>query len=372
MTTMDHDEALYLKIRLLLEGAVIPEGFSRGRKGGAGPVGGRYFMLPNGSLCGIPIRTSEQARIFNSSNLEPLEDDKWRYDSKYIVTEIPTPEIYQHSTKDGIDYGKIALLHGTECLATTVFQSCKYWSTGDQCKFCTIPTSFLSGNTIKEKTPEQIAEVVKQGLKDGIIKHVLLTTGTSEGEDMGIERLVSIAEAIREFSNIPIAVQFEPPEDTSYLKKLADVGVNAVGIHLESADEKIRSEMCPGKYRYGSFELYNRTWDAARKYFKKGDVSTFLLFGLGENLEQTIDLCEYLAQKGILPVVTPFRPAPGSQLADFVPHYVGRLDESVEFYKKLGTILFKHGLDPKSTSAGCSRCGGCTPMQDAYNWASHQ
>lgn len=367
---MDPEEILYLKVRLLLEGATLPEGYSSGRKGGAGPVGGRYFLLPNGRPCGIPIRSGSMADTFHSSILRPIGERKWLYDSKYELLEVPTPKLYENITEDGTEFGKVALLHGDECLATTVVQSCKYWGSGEQCKFCTIPSSYLSGMTIKEKSPPQIAEVVQKAEELGTATHVLLTTGTSDGEDMGILKLIEISKAIREISKIPIAVQFEPPLDSSYIQKLAEAGVNAVGIHIESVDDSIRANICPGKYKHGSLELYSKIWDEARKYFKPGDVTTFILQGLGENLDVTLEFCNHLARQGILPIVTPLRPAPGSQLSDFTPSYVGKLDEAIRFYKELGKILFRYDLNPMRTSGGCSRCGGCTPIQEAYDWAS--
>ena len=72
------------------------------------------------------------------------------------------------------------------------------------------------------------------------------------------------------------------------MDKLAEAGVNAVGIHLESADEKIREEMCPGKTNYGTIELYRETWQYAIQLFGRGNVSTYLLHGLGEDIETTL------------------------------------------------------------------------------------
>lgn len=368
---MNSEELLHLKVRLLTEGATLPAGYSRGRKGGAGPIGGRYFLLPNGRSCGVPIRDGERAKQFHSSTIEPTGvQGEWIYDSKFTLVEIQSPSFSGSSTSDGIEFSKIALMHGSDCLATTVLQTCKYWSSGDQCKFCTIPTSLLSGKTIKEKTPEQIAEVVKTAELSGSVKHILLTTGTDEGEDMGINRLIAISHAIRRVSSLPIAVQFEPPDDLSIFQELAEAGVNAVGMHIESVDDIIRQEICPGKYRRSVIGLYDEAWDSALQYFGKGNVTTFILHGLGEDLTRTLEFCDDVAGKGVLPIVTPFRPALGSQLAEFLPSYVGNLEESMEFYKKLGLILHKHGLNPKATSGGCSRCGGCTPIQEAYDWAA--
>jgi hypothetical protein len=45
---------------------------------------------------------------------------------------------------------------------------------------------------------------------------------------------------------------------------------------------------------------------------------------------------------------------------------------SVDFYRKIGSILYRNNLNPKKTTAGCHSCGGCTPIQEAYDWAESQ
>ncbi|RLI57833.1 MAG: radical SAM protein [Candidatus Thorarchaeota archaeon] len=370
---MDAEEILRLKVRLLTEGATLPQGEWSGRRGGAGPVGGRYFVLPNGRPCGIPIRMGENAERYNSAPLVPTDEPGvWLYDGNIRLREVPRPKFYDLKTGDGTPYHKIALLHGDGTVATTVYQACRYWFHGTQCKFCTIPLSYRTGDSVLEKVPAQIAEVVLAAEEEGVAKDVLLTTGTPESDDMGIERLVSIIEAIREVSEIPIGVQFEPPVDRHMIKLIADAGANAVGMHIESADEAVREKMCPGKYEYGPLDLYTRSWQYALDFFDRGNVSTFILHGLGEDIATTLSLVDELAQVGVLPVVAPVRPAPGSQLEDFTPTYMRSVEDSVEFYKKVGAILFANGLNPSETLAGCHKCGGCTADQEAYDWASSQ
>jgi len=369
--TMDAEEILRLKVRLLTEGATLSQDVYAGRKGGAGPIGGRYFILPNGRSVGIPIRTGEQQKIFTSATLIHTDDPTiWLYDNSIEMKVVPKPRFYDLQTSDGIPYSQIALLHGDRTLATTIYQSCRYWSHGTQCKFCTIPLSHRSGATMLEKVPEHIAEVVIAAEKEGIIDDVLLTTGTPESDDMGIESLIRVIEAIRKVSEIPIGVQFEPPVDRETIRDIANAGANAVGMHIESADEGIREEMCPGKHQYGPLDLYKRSWQYALNYFERGHVSTFILHGLGEDTKKTLSLVEELSEVGVMPNVAPIRPSLGSQLANYEPSYAGHLDESVEFYKEVGKLLFQHGLNPKNTVAGCHRCGGCTPIQEAYDWAA--
>jgi radical SAM protein (TIGR04043 family) len=367
---MDEEAILRLKVRLLTEGATLPESEWTGRKGGAGPVGGRYFFLPNGRACGVPIRRGEMAERFNSASLTPTDNPKvWIYDNSIELKMVPRPEFYDLTTHDGIPYNQIALLHGSECLATTVYQSCRYWSTGTQCKFCTIPVSYESGDTILEKSPEQISEVLHAAEKDGVVRSLLLTTGTMDSDDLGCKKLVEIVRKIRASSKIPIAVQFEPPFEHELIDELAHAGVNAVAMHIESVDEKIRQKICPGKSKHGSPNLYEESWKHALTLFDRGQVSTYILHGFGEDLDLTLDRIEEMVILGVIPVVAPVRPAKGSQLANFTPTYVGALEQTVEFYKQVGRILYRWQLNPKETLGGCHQCGGCTPIQEAFDWA---
>jgi radical SAM protein (TIGR04043 family) len=371
VTNMDAEELLRLKVRLLTEGAKFPEDELNIRKGGAGPVGAKYFILPNGKPCGVPIREKAIAERYNSATLEQTNDPEiWLYDGEVELRSIPRPKFYDLTTEEGIPYNQLALLHGTHTLATTVYQACRYWTYGTQCKFCTIPTSLVSGNTILEKTPEQLVEVLLAAEREGVVETVLLTTGTPETPDEGLKTLIRIIEAIREVSNIPVGIQFEPLVEKDMIRDVANAGANAVGMHIESADESVREEMCPGKFEYGPLDLYQRSWQHALDYFDRGNVSTFLLYGLGEDLKQTLALVKELADVGVLPVVTPVRPSSGSQLKDYIPTYVDNLDSTVEFYKRIGSILYDNDLNPDHTVAGCHKCGGCTPNQEAYDWAA--
>ena len=367
---MDVEDVFRLKVRLLTEGAILPKSEWGGRKGGAGPIGGRYYFLPNGRACGIPIRHDRLAKRYHSSTLEPTYDPSiWKYDDSIELRTVPTPEFYDLVTHDGIPYNKIALLHGSDTLATTVYQSCKYWADGTQCKFCTVPLSEQSGATILEKTPDQIAEVVKEAEREGIIHDLLLTTGTPDSSDMGCNRIVRIIERVREESNIPIAVQYEPSSNLELIDELASAGANAVAMHIESLDDEVRRKICPGKYHSGSYELHMKNWEYAIDFFGRGNVSTFILHGLGENMTTTIERSKEIAELGAMPIVAPVRPSINSQLGTFTPSYVGNLEDSMQFYKTIGKILYTLHLNPKKTIAGCHRCGGCTPIQEAYDWA---
>lgn len=370
MSSMDPERVLRLKARLLTEGATLPPEEYGGRTGGAGPVKGRYFILPNGTTCGIPIRRGNEASEYGSAPLEATEDPMvWVYDDMIELQMVPHPRFYEKKTDDGVPYRKIALLHGTGTLATTLYQTCRYWECGTQCQFCTIPLSYRNGNTLLEKTPSQLAEVVAEAEAEGVARDVLLTTGTPPSDDMGTLRMEKTIRAIREISDIPIGAQFEPPKENSYISRVSEAGADALGMHLEITDEELRKRICPGKAEHGTVQLYLKRWEYALEHFERGHVSTFLLHGFGENHESILRFMRKIAKMGILPVVAPVRPAYRSELKDYRPSYISNLDETLEFYKNVGKILFQYNLNPKETVAGCHKCGACTPIQEAYAWA---
>ena len=131
---------------------------------------------------------------------------KQRKDKHYLIKNdkelltvnfISTPDFYNLKTKCGTSFNKIALLHGTDCLASTVNQKCSYWNTKDRCKFCGIELSLKNNSTIEKKTPDQLAEVAEAALKNNSIKHVLLTTGSNGQSKNQISHLADCAIAIK-------------------------------------------------------------------------------------------------------------------------------------------------------------------------------
>src|SRR5690606_21943600 len=96
----------------------------------------------------------------------------------------PRPRFYDLTTADGVPYWKIALLH-LDSLASTVLQTCTYWGTADQCRFCGIGVTLENGRTIAKKTPQMLAEVAVAARDlDGAVD-VTLTTGSTATPDRG-------------------------------------------------------------------------------------------------------------------------------------------------------------------------------------------
>lgn len=328
------------------------------RKGGAGPAEGGTFLIGEIPIS-IPISSPY---VLQSPYLLSEEGGHFVIvkDGRPItsVDFIKRPEFYHSSTEDGIPYSKIALLHGKDCLATTVIQTCVYWNTKRRCHFCGIELSYKNGQTLKTKTPEQLAQVAHLAKKLDLIKHIVLTTGEVKPPGKEVYYLSRCARAMKEATGLPIHAQFFPTIDSEGLYQLRESGVDTVGIHIESFDFEALSRIAPAKARLG-LKKYEEAWKRAVEIFGPNQVSSFLIVGLGEKPDSVLQGGEFLADLGVYPFVVPLRPIPGSLVEGCLPP---NPDLMKKIYEKVAFILKRKGLSSSKSLAGCVRCGACSVL----------
>jgi radical SAM protein (TIGR04043 family) len=326
------------------------------RQGGAGPSDSGMLWVG-----GFPVTVPTDSALAQASPyVLKAEDEGFAvYREGERLAEATTqrrPRFYDLTTADGIPYWKIALLH-LDSFASTVVQTCSYWGNADQCKFCGIGLSLAAGRTTVKKTPEQLAEVaVAAKTLDGAVD-ATLTTGSSNGVDRGARYVARCGQAVKQAAGLPVEVQFEPPVDISVLDEVADMGIDSVGIHVESFDPAVLAEVAPGKARTG-IERYFEVWERAVEIFGEGQVSTYVILGMGEDPELTVEGCRRAIDIGVYPFVVPLRPVAGSLMEAVLPPdktYTDRI------YRRVLHHLGERGL-PTST-AGCGRCQACSGMR---------
>src|SRR5206468_1344857 len=197
----------------------------------------------------------------------------------------PRPRFYDLVTADGIPYWHIALLH-LDSLASTVLQTCAYWGNDDQCAFCGIGLSLAGGRTVAKKRPEDLAEVAVAARDlDGAVD-ATLTTGSTTAPDKGALYVGRCGAAVKEAAGLPVEVQFEPPDDLDVIDRVADMGIDSVGIHVECFDPAVLARVAPAKARTG-IEGYFAAWGRAVARFGEGQVSTYVILGMGEDPDMT-------------------------------------------------------------------------------------
>ena len=128
------------------------------------------------------------------------------------------------------------------------------------------------------------------------------------------KHLVALVTAIKQHATIPISVSCQPlnRENTRHL---AEAGVDRVGIALDAATEKLFSQV-KGSRANGPYNWKNQFTQLreAVSLFGKGNVSTHIIIGLGENEKDAISLIQKCMDLGVLPALFAFTPIRGTAL----------------------------------------------------------
>jgi radical SAM protein (TIGR04043 family) len=346
-----------LCVELQSLGVRVPEQFS-GKKGGAGPSEGNVIMI-DGHYISVPTQS-----WFVASSPYRIEKDGsdfvlfYEQDSVCKI-QLPTrPAYYDLETESGIALDKIALIHGSNCLASTVYQDCVYWNTDNRCAFCGIGISLAKEATVLEKEPQDLGYAAEMARRLDNAEHVTLTSGAWADEDQGIDHILRCIESIKSGAAIPVHVQICPPREMDVFDRLKESGADTVGVHIETCSMDILNRIAPPKAHIG-WDRYIKSWERAVSVFGKNQVSSFIIAGIGEKPDGILNGAELLCSRDVFPYVLPLRPVPGTVLETNRPPAP---EEMIFIYEGLSSLLRKYNLSSDLSKAGCVRCGACSAL----------
>ena len=328
------------------------------RRSGAGPSDDGHVLI-GGAGAAIPIRSDSPYSVVGNRLLLDGAD------IGMAIEPVRRPRFYDLHTADGVSYEKIAKLHGSNVLATTVVQTCIRYGEDQRCRFCSIEASLEAGNTIAVKRPEQLAEVAEAAVRLDGVKQMVMTTGTSAAKDRGARHLARCVRAVKAVvPQLPIQVQCEPPGDLATITELREAGADAIGIHVESLDDEVRKRWMPGKATVPLAE-YRAAWTEAVRVFGRNQVSTYLLVGLGEDPDELVSGAAELIDMGVYPFVVPFRPLAGTLAVDVDGSVAPNRDVLEDVTRRVAKELQRAGMAGADQRAGCAACGACSVLQSA-------
>jgi radical SAM protein (TIGR04043 family) len=369
MQTLDFQTSVITRKQLILSELqsrglrlMDPDAGAASRKGGAGPTDHKAVTVL-GTTVMVPVHTLGAG---NSPYVATPPDrdgvSVLRDDLGAVVCEIsfpPQPKFYGHSTAEGVPYWKIAQLHSRDTLATTVLQTCiRYGNAATKCQFCAIGESLKAGRTIARKTAAQLAEVAAVAQRLDGVRNVVLTTGTPPTPDRGAAVLAEAAAAIKAATGLPIQAQCEPPADFTWFLRLKEAGVDSLGMHIEAWDEDVRRRIMPGKAEVPR-AFYMEAFEVAVAVFGRGQVSTYLLAGLGDTVESLLEGARELIDLGVYPFIVPFVPVSGTPLSH---HRPPDSDFMRAVLQPVGQWLSEAGMTSETVKAGCAKCAACSTL----------
>ena len=131
--------------------------------------------------------------------------------------------------------------------------------------------------------------------------------------------VLNIVSNIRSRCNVPISVCCQPLNKET-LEKLAEAGVERIGIPLDAATEEIFYQI-KGKYAKGPYVWRRQLTllENAVKVFGKNMVSTHLIVGLGETEKDLVKIFQRCVDMGVYPGLFAFTPISGTALESSSP-----------------------------------------------------
>jgi radical SAM protein (TIGR04043 family) len=185
-----------------------------------------------------------------------------------------------------------------------------------------------------------------------------MTTGTPPGRDRGAAMLADSARAVKQAVDLPIQGQCEPPDDDAWFSRMKDAGIDALGMHIEIVTPELRARLMPGKAQV-TLDHYFDAFAAAVPVFGRGQVSTYILAGLGDTRDAILAVGERLVALGVYPFVVPFVPISGTPLES---HPSPSPNFMHEILSPLARMLRTGGLSATAIKAGCGKCGACSAL----------
>lgn len=242
----------------------------------------------------------------------------------------------------GIPYESVAYL-STDRLRIHMTNSCIYKLRGQACTFCNIQM------TEGVMPFEDIEEVVEDYLKNcGQLRHFLI--GGQSAEEKSVKpRVAEIIRIVRRHTDKGIYVMSIPYSHAS-TKEMFDAGMTEIACNMEIYDERIAREIMPGKGRITREEYLDALSYAVSLMGAHGNVKSALIAGL-EPYESFLRGIRALAEQGIEPIISVFRPLENTPLS----HYMAPpLCDLYQLFWVCESICGEYGL--KLGPSNCVKC----------------
>lgn len=212
----------------------------------------------------------------------------------------------------GLMHGKLDALPTTIYLLTYRADKCSA-----NCGFCPQArgsksrADMLSRVTWPTFPTRQVLQKLEGINEKGLIKRICIQ---ALNYPTVFNNVLSLVKEIRLIVSLPIAISCQPFGEEE-MKKLAQIGVNRIGIPLDAATEdifdKVKGSLAHGPY---TWKKNQEALKKAVKIFGEGQVSTHLIVGLGETEEEMVKMIQWCADNGVHPGLFSFTPVPGTAL----------------------------------------------------------
>jgi len=224
------------------------------------------------------------------------------------------------------------------------------------CKFCASPK--LEKSLTKGLTDEKIISMILDASCGQGFEAVSLTSGIPESPNVTAKRMAGIVRKIREL--LPLApIGVEPyltrPDEADMLK---DSGANEIKLNIETFDRDIFDKICPNR----DFDTILHVVNHACGVFGRNNVSSNIIYGLGETDDNVIEGVKVLANMGAVATLRALRR--NEYNVDQLEKSLGTLtpvtaERMLMLAKEQKRVLIDHKLTTLTFKTMCHSCLSC-------------
>ena len=238
----------------------------------------------------------------------------------------------EKKTCGGILYHDVTYL-GNDRLRVYQRLGCFFKNCGKGCQFCDFPMDD------RELTLKDIYQAIDEYRDHPHVRHYLIGGGSNPPND-DFHTVIQIAKHIRNTTGKPIYLMSLPPEKPEILQELKKSGITQIAFNLEIFDRDLALKYMPGKGAI-PFSVYDQAFRAAVDIWgRSGDVRTIFVVGL-EPMGSLLRGINYAAGFGVSPILSLFRPVPGTPLHSFQPPPD---NEIWKIYQQAKAICSRHDI----------------------------
>lgn len=312
-----------------------------------------------------------QKLIFNKSSAGPHTNNPCitlQWDShrvKLEVTKESTSLFSLHHYKNGYCIQKNQtpyleditivpnLFHAPDQIFLNIEDRCIY-----NCGFCSLAKSIQPKHHLP-LTTEHCIDLINKILEEKQFSSVALTSGVYPTNKEIIASMCAIIQRIKEKHPL-ISFGVEPCIFTyEEMQALKNAGADEIKINIQLPDENIFSKICPDFQYTKTLTLL----EEAVALFGKGNVTSNIIYGMGETDASIEETLNYLSKMGVVPTLRKIRinnhnkKELEQRLHQELPPTTA--ERMIQLAKKQKAILKKYNLTTKTFHTMCHACGCC-------------
>ena len=256
-----------------------------------------------------------------------------------VVRVLPLPGYLGQLDDEGDRVDEVAMSHADRVRLSPIV-GCAY-----RCRFCD-----LGAMDYVRRGSVRLLHALDVACSDAALppRHALISGGSPRRAQY--DEFITTCEEVIRASPVLVDVMFSPMIDRlDIVDRLVDAGAAGFAINLELYSEAASRSELGAKFLTSRKHFEATVQRAVERLGRTGRVRSLIIPGL-EPIEETLHGVEYLASLGCDPVLSPFRPAEGTELVDHAPPPPGLLRDVLDESRR---IVASHGV---SLGPDCVPC----------------